>query len=78
MEISRQAIGQGMKKAAESAGVEPARAHPHALRHTYGRHCILQGVPVNVLQQWLGHSTLTMTMRYVHLAGDHHSYVDRI
>ena len=78
VEISRQAVGQGMKKAAMLTGVEPARAHPHALRHTYGRHCILQGVPVNVLQQWLGHATLTMTMRYVHLAGDHHSYVDRI
>ena len=77
-EISRQAVGQGMKKAAELVGMDPARVHPHAFRHTYGRHCILQGVPVNVLQQWLGHASLTMTMQYVYLAGDHHSYVARI
>ena len=78
VELSRQAVGQGMKKAAEVAGVDPARVHPHALRHTYGRHCILQGVPVNILQKWLGHSSLEMTMQYVYLAGEHHSYVERI
>ena len=78
VELSRQAVGQGMKKAAAEVGVEPARVHPHAFRHTYGRHCILQGVPVNVLQKWLGHSSLAMTMQYVYLAGEHHSYVDRI
>lgn len=76
--VSRQAVGQGMKMAAVAAGIEPARVHPHALRHTYGRHCIFQGVPVNVLQQWLGHASLTMTMQYVYLAGDHHTYVNKI
>jgi Phage integrase family. len=25
-------------------------------------------VPLNQIQQWLGHSTITMTMRYAHLA----------
>ena len=78
VELSRQAVGQGMKKAAAAAGIQPSRVHPHAFRHTYGRHCILQGVPVNVLQKWLGHSSLAMTMQYVYLAGEHHSYVDRI
>ena len=51
---------------------------PHAFRHTYGRHCVLSGVPVNVLQEWLGHSKLSTTMVYVKLAGAHHSYVERI
>ena len=78
VELSRQAVGQGMKKAAALVGIEPVRVHPHAFRHTYGRHCILQGVPFNVLQKWLGHSSLEMTMQYVYLAGEHHSYVDRI
>ena len=76
--LSRQAVGQGMKRAATGVGIQPSRVHPHAFRHTYGRHCILQGVPVNVLQKWLGHSSLEMTMQYVYLAGEHHSYVDRI
>ena len=72
VELSRQAVGQGMKKAAAEVGIQPSRVHPHAFRHTYGRHCILQGVPVNVLQKWLGHSSLEMTMQYVYLAGEHH------
>lgn len=76
--ISRQAVGQGMKKAAEGAGIAAERVHPHAFRHTYGRHCVLSGVPVNVLQEWLGHSKLSTTMIYVKLAGAHHSYVERI
>ena len=77
-DLSRQAVGQGMKRAAVAAGIDPARVHPHACRHTYGRHCILSGVPVNVLQEWLGHKSLKVTMRYVKLAGAHHSWVSRI
>ena len=76
--ITRQAVGQGMKHAAEAAGIDPSRAHPHAFRHTYGRHAVLSGVPINALQQWMGHAQLSNTMIYVKLAGAHHSYVDRI
>lgn len=76
--VTRQSVGQGMKRAATAAGIAPSRAHPHAFRHTYGRHAILSGVPINVLQQWMGHTQLSNTMIYVKLAGVHHSYVDRI
>ena len=55
-----------------------ARAHPHAFRHTYGRNCVLRGVPIPVLQKWLGHSSLTDTQRYVELAGAHHEWVSRL
>ena len=78
LEISRQAISAGMKKAAEEAGIDPVRAHPHALRHTYGRNAVLNGVPTPVLQSWLGHATLKETERYVELAGAHHAWVDRL
>jgi len=27
-------------------------------------------VPLNVVQAWMGHSTIAMTMRYAHLAPD--------
>ena len=43
-----------MKEAAVQAGIDPTRAHPHAFRHTYGRNCVLRGVPIPVLQKWLG------------------------
>ena len=36
-DISRQWVSKSMKEAAVEAGLDPRRAHPHALRHTYGR-----------------------------------------
>ena len=49
-DISRQWVSKSMKEAATAAGLDPARAHPHALRHTYGRDAVLAGVPTPVLQ----------------------------
>ena len=77
-DISRQWVSKSMKEAAVQAGLDPARAHPHALRHTYGRNAVLNGVPTPVLQQWLGHRSLAETERYVHLAGGHHDWVKRL
>ena len=42
----------------------------HDLRHTMASHAVAKGVPLPVLQAWLGHTTITMTMRYAHLAPD--------
>ena len=77
-DVSRQWVSKSMKEAAVVAGLDPARAHPHALRHTYGRNAILNGVPTPVLQQWLGHHSLAETERYVQLAGGHHDWVKRL
>ena len=78
MGLSRQRIGQVMKEAAVQVGIDPARAHPHAFRHTYGRNCVLRGVPIPVLQKWLGHASMVDTQRYVELAGAHHEWVSRL
>ena len=67
-----------MKPAAANASIETARAHPHVLRHTYGRNYVLRGVPIPVLQQWLGHQSLADTQQHVELAGAHHQWVDRL
>jgi len=40
----------------------------HDLRHTFASQAAMAGVPLPQIQQWLGHSTVTMTMRYAHLA----------
>ena len=69
MDISHQRIGQVMKEEAVRTGIDPAKAHPHAFRHTYGRNSVLRGVPIPVLQKWLGHASMVNTPRYVELAG---------
>ncbi len=57
-----------VKKLAFRAGV--ADAHPHKLRHTFAIGFLRNGGNVLVLQRILGHTTLTMTNRYVALIAD--------
>jgi integrase len=43
----------------------------HSLRHTFGTHMAMKGVPVNVLKELMGHSSIRVTERYMHVAADH-------
>lgn len=60
-------------------GVPPDRAFPHAFRHGHALFALSNGVPINVIQQTLGHSTILTTQDYVRATGQDiaHSY-DRI
>lgn len=49
----------------------PAGQLAHVLRHTFASHFMINGGNILVLQRILGHASLTMTMRYAHLAPDH-------
>jgi integrase len=40
----------------------------HEARHSFASQAVMAGVPIARVQQWLGHSTIMMTMRYAHLA----------
>jgi site-specific recombinase XerC len=40
----------------------------HDLRHSFASQLVSSSVPIRQVQEWLGHSTITMTMRYSHLA----------
>lgn len=50
------------KSLLKKAGLE--KINFHALRHTYATRCMEEGIDVKTLSQLMGHSTVTMTLRY--------------
>ena len=57
-------VRHAMKRLAKRAGIEK-RVHPHGLRHTHAAELAREGVPMNVIQAQLGHSSLATTSRYL-------------
>ena len=64
--MSRQVVDLYMKKLQESLGF---RIHAHKFRHTFAVKAIIDNVPLNVLQQWLGHSSVFTTSIYTQITG---------
>ena len=56
---------QILKRACTSAGIEQITFHQ--LRHTFASHLVLAGVSLRVIQELLGHGSITTTMIYAHL-----------
>jgi site-specific recombinase XerD len=59
------------RRLARRAGIEK-RVHPHGLRHTHAAELAAEGIPLNVIQAQLGHSSLATTDRYLkHISPTH-------
>lgn len=55
------------KKYARKAGLPPDKDNPHILKHSCASHLVRANVNLAVVQQRLGHASISSTQKYVHL-----------
>lgn len=68
--LTTQGVARALAAIAVAAGVE-TRVTPHMLRHTVATLLLRHGADIRVVQEVLGHSSISMTERYTHVSKEH-------
>lgn len=69
--LSRSRAWRLIKDLMKEAGIAPGiHATPKGLRHGFGLHAIRSGVPLNLVQRWLGHASMATTAIYLQAMGN--------
>jgi integrase/recombinase XerD len=68
-QMERSVVHRMIKRACKRAGIDE-RASAHWLRHSHASHSLEAGCNLRLLQQSLGHASVTTTERYLHISPD--------
>ena len=64
-------VREATARAQKDGAIVPGRQiSNHTLRHSYARHLLMNGIPINYLSRWLGHSSIQTTLIYLELVPD--------
>ena len=66
---SRATAYRMVKRHMAEVGITGSWANPRGLRHGFAVAALEQGVPITLVQRWLGHSSLTATAIYTEIVG---------